>query len=63
MRRLDLAKNLILLLIGIIACVLLIAEGETWRQTIVIKFAACALIGCDLLLYSEWKDELNKIDN
>ena len=58
MKRLSFAKNLIILLLGIMAFLLIIAEGETWRQTILIKTIACALIGCDMLLYSEWKEGL-----
>lgn len=57
MTHLNFTKNLLILIIGMVAFVLLIAEGETWRQTIIIKAAACALIGCDLLLYREWLDD------
>lgn len=57
MTHLNFTKNLLVLIIGMIAFVLLIAEGETWRQTIIIKAAAYALIGCDLLLYREWLDD------
>lgn len=60
MAHINFTKNLLILIIAIAAFILLIAEGETWRMTILIKTIACALIGCDLLLYNEWKEDLNK---
>ena len=53
MKHLSFAKDIIILIVGVVAFVLLIAEGETWRQTLLVKLIACALIGCDILLYKE----------
>lgn len=50
-------KNLVLLVIGIVAIVLIVAEGENERTTAFIKMSACVLIAAGLLLYKEWKEE------
>ena len=53
--KLTLAKNTLILLMGIAAFILLIAEGETYRQTLFIKLAACALVGSIALFLKEEK--------
>ena len=53
--KLRMAKNIVILLMGIAAFILLIAEGETYRQTFFIKIAACALVGSIALLVREEK--------
>lgn len=53
--KLTLAKNTLILIMGIAAFILLIAEGETYRQTLFIKLAACALVGSIALLVKENK--------
>lgn len=53
--KLTLAKNTLILLMGIGAFILLIAEGETYRETLFIKIAACALVGSIALLVREEK--------
>lgn len=53
--KLTLAKNTLILLMGICAFILLIAEGETYRQTLFIKLAECALVGSIALLVKENK--------
>ena len=50
MRHLSFIKNIIILVLGLSAFILLIAEGEAWRQTVVIKTIACALIGVIVLI-------------
>lgn len=52
-------KNLFLLVIGITALILIVAEGDNYRMTAFIKLAACALIAAGLLLHEEWKEDLN----
>lgn len=53
--KLRMAKNIVILLMGIAAFILLIAEGETYRETLFIKIAACALVGSIALLVREEK--------
>lgn len=53
--KLRMAKNIVILLMGIAAFILLIAEGETYRETLFIKLAACALVGSITLLLKEEK--------
>ena len=50
-------KNLFLLVIGITALILIVAEGDNNRMTAFIKLAACALIAAGLLLHAEWKED------
>jgi len=52
-------KNLFLLVIGITALILIVAEGDNYRMTAFIKLAACALIAAGLLLHKEWNEEEN----
>lgn len=53
--KLRIAKNIVILIMGIAAFILLIAEGETYRETLFIKIAACALVGSIALLVREEK--------
>lgn len=48
-------KNLFLLVIGITALILIVAEGD--NKTAFIKLAACALIAAGLLLHAEWNED------
>lgn len=53
--KLRIAKNIVILIMGIAAFILLIAEGETYRETLFIKIAACALVGSIALFLKEEK--------
>ena len=57
MRHLDLTKNVIMLVIGIASFILLIAEGDTLFHTFLAKVIACALIGCDMMIYRTFERE------
>ena len=57
MRQMDLTKNVIMLVIGIAAFVLLIAEGDTLFHTFLAKVIACALIGCDMMIYRTFEEK------
>lgn len=48
--KLRIAKNIVILIMGIAAFILLVAEGETYRETLFIKIAACALVGSIALI-------------
>lgn len=56
MKKLSLLKNIIILTLGVSAFILLIAEGETWGQTVTIKAIACAMIGVALLIHGNNKE-------
>ena len=57
MRHLVLTKNVIMLVIGIASFILLIAEGDTLFHTFLAKVIACALIGCDMMIYRTFERE------
>jgi len=52
-------KRLFLLVIGIMAGIMIVAEGENERTTAFIKLSACVLIAAGLLLHKEWNEEEN----
>lgn len=60
MKQLSFTKNLVLLAIGMVALVMIVAEGDNFRTTVFIKMAACALIAAGILLHNEWKEDIEK---
>lgn len=50
-------KNLVLLVIGIVALVMIVAEGENEMTTAFIKLSACALIAAGIRLHIEWNED------
>lgn len=61
MRHLSFVKNIIILVLGLSAFILLIAEGETWHQTILIKAIAIALIGVIVLIVNNDNNDNNEL--
>ena len=62
MRHWDFTKNMVMLVIGISAFILLIAEGDTLFHTFLAKVIACALIGCDIMIYRSFDNNDNSYD-
>ena len=62
MRHLDFTKNVVMLVIGISAFILLIAEGDTLFHTFLAKVIAFALIGCDIMIYRSFDNNDNSYD-
>jgi hypothetical protein len=62
MRHWDFTKNVVMLVIGISAFILLIAEGDTLFHTFLAKVIACALISCDIMIYRSFDNNDNSYD-
>lgn len=50
-------KRLFLLVIGIMAVIMIVAEGDNYRTTAFCKLSACALIAAGIRLHIEWNED------